>query len=125
MRMKEGRERERERGESTRKLAGKRRREGERENRAKRKAKRRKKRRERRREWAQEEKGRRAGKGVEKGRGTSYERGGRRAVLLMGPLSGLAALCDLQLKSSPCLAPRARRSSRSPMLSSSDLLRIY
>lgn len=30
----------------------------------------------------------------------------RKAVLLMGPLSGLAALCDLQLKSSPSmLAP--------------------
>lgn len=60
------------------------------------------KRRRKRREWAHEEKRARE---EEVGKGTWNEvpRRGRKAVLLMGPLSVLAALCDLQLKSSPSL----------------------
>lgn len=48
--------------------------------------------------------GRRWKKDVKRG-----TRRGRKAVLLMGPLSGLAALCDLQLKSSPSLPAPANR----------------
>jgi len=51
--------------------------------------------------------GRRWKKDVERG-----ARRGRKAVLLMGPLSGLAALCDLQLKSSPSLPAPAALSPR-------------
>lgn len=62
-----------------------------------------KRRRKRRREWAHEEKRERRGEEVGKGTWNEVPRRGRKAVLLMGPLSVLAALCDLQLKSSPSL----------------------